>query len=222
MIFLELLLDPIVPKPGFNDKVNLGWLALYLPVAGFAGWRIIRGFRAERHAEKSLGEDIATVRDACLTQEINPVMAEISVSVRRYMVAFQEADNFMPGEPGDPRAEAERVLGYHVSSFATPIRQLEALYAKVARADECHDRKVAECQRTAVAIVFFVAAWTYTIGGLSLTTTQLPLWSYIVAIVAGCSALGWATAEWWDGTKAGNQLSRMVRAANQGPVGGTN
>ena len=221
MFIAGLVADPTI-RAGFNDQVNLDWLGLYLPIAGFAVWRIVRGFRAEQYAVKMLGDDIATVRDTSITQEINPVIAEISVAVREYMTDFVEVEGYLPGQPGDPQVEAERVLGYRASKFSNGLRDLQTYYAKITHASECHDRKVSECKRTAFAVGVFGVAWTYILFGLSLTEVDVPLWTYFAAAIVGCFGLGWATAEWWSGNQSVNELSLLVRAANQTPAGGTN
>lgn len=204
-----------------SDKVELGWLAIYVPVAGALVWRIVRGLRAERYAEKSLGTDITTIRDAYLDNEITPTLARVAVSVREYMKTFEEVA-YLPGEAGDPQNEAERILGYRAPAFSDALKELQANYSTVAIATRTHDRKVAECQRSAWAFFILLGAWTYLGCAVAIKENDLPLWSIFCAVAGGCVAFGWAAAEWWAGNQETNALSKLVRAANQVPSGGTN
>jgi len=201
-----------------TSDVVFGWFALVVPVAAFAIRGIIRAFTAETWVLRDCGQNIQDVRDVALTSEIRPTLAAIVVAVHPY-VDLDSEGTFLPGEPGNPENEVQRVLAYRATTFSTPVAKLEEHYANVHRAACVHGRRVAHARRAGVAMAVFLLGWIY-VGVLLV----FPQWSEAegplipVVAVLGVS-LGWASAEWLASNRENNHLStlaRVVRAKSQG------
>jgi hypothetical protein len=195
-------------------KIEFGWLALILPVMGFALTYVIRGVTAEDRVRRECQDQAVEVRDSIMSAEIRPALATIIVKIQPYM-KWPDPSVYLPGEPGDPELEAARILGYWQAPFGDAFAALEDHYIKIHRATAVHGRRVAHARRCGIAMFTFLIAWIYLGFWLSLPGVDFATASLLIAVVVLAASSGWAASEWWSSNRENNTLSVLAREASR-------
>jgi hypothetical protein len=196
-------------KTGSGPELQLGWMGLIVPVSVAAITAIVRAFTAKSRVLKDCGDDVASVRDLALTDDVRPVLAALIVRIQPY-VDFKR--KFLAGEPGDPEIETRRVLGAN-PTFADTYADLESHYAVIHRAQSVHGRRVAHAKRIGWAAFAFQLAWVYFGFWLCMPSVDFPVLASEFALMVGSAALGWISAEALGSVRESNTLSDLARNA---------
>jgi hypothetical protein len=195
-------------------KIEFGWLAVILPVTGFALTYVIRAFTAEDRVRRECQDQTVEVRDSTMSAEIRPALATIIVQIQPYM-KWPDPSVYLPGEPGDPELEAARILGYWQAPFTDAFATLEDHYVKIHRATAVHGRRVAHARRCGIAMFTFLIAWMYLSFWLSLPDVDFPTASLLIALAVLAASSGWAAAELSSSNRENNTLSVLAREASR-------
>lgn len=199
----------IAVKTGIGPELQLGWMGLIIPVSFVAITAIAHAFTAKTRISKDCGDDVASVRDFVLTDNVRPVLAAVVVRTRPY-VDFKK--KFLAGEPGDPEIETRRVLGAN-PTFADAYSDLESHYAEIHRAQSVHGRRVAHAKRIGWAALTFLLALVYFGFWLCMPSVDFPILASMFALVIGSGSLGWIGAEALGSARESNTLSDLARKA---------
>lgn len=195
-------------------KIEFAWLALILPVAGFAISGVVRAFTAEDRVRRDCDDQIVEVHDSTVSAEIRPTLGFIIVKIQPYM-HWSDPSSYLPGEPGDPQLDAARILGYRQASFSDAFGALEDHYVKIHRANAVHGLLVGHARRSGGAMFIFLVAWIYLSLWLLLPNVDFPIAASVAAVVALAGSGGWAASEWWSSNRENNALSVLAREARQ-------
>lgn len=191
--------------------LQLGWLGLFIPVSAVAITAIVRAFTAESRVDKDCGTDVASVRDSVLAYCVSPVLASVVVRIHPY-VNFE--NQVLEGEAGDPRIEAQRVLGAN-PTFADDYANLESQYAKIHRAQSVFDRRVSHAKRIGWAASTFLTTWLYFGFWFCMPSINFPVPMSVVALIIGSVAAGWIGAEALGSARESNSLTNLAREARR-------
>lgn len=208
------------PKPHASLAIELGWLALVLPIAGAAITYIVRAFAAENRVRQECNDLAVDVRESTVSADVRPTLASIIVSIHPYM-DWPTQGSYLPGEAGDPEIEAARILGYQAATFSDAFTSLEEHYTKIHRANSVHGSRVAHARRCGIAMSIFLVTWGYIGVWLILPALNFPssITFGVVTLLAGSA--GWAACEWWSSNQEMNNLSVLAREARQRSGGKT-
>jgi hypothetical protein len=195
-------------------KIEFAWLALVLPVAGFALSSVVRAFTAEDRVRRDCHDQVVEVRDSTVSAEIRPTLGTIIVKIQPYM-HWPDPSSYLPGEPGDPQLDAARILGYRQASFSDAFGALEDHYVKIHSANAVHGLRVGHARRSGGAMFIFLVAWIYLSLWLTLPDVYFPNVTSVAAVAVLAVSGGWAASEWWSSNRENNVLSVLAREASQ-------
>lgn len=203
-------ISAIAAKTGSALELQLGWMSLIIPVSIPAITAIVRAFTATTRVSKDCGDDVASVRDLVLTDNVRPVLAAVIVRIQPY-VDFKKK-KILAGEPGDPEIEIRRVLGAN-PTFADAYAELESHYAQIHRAQSVHGRRVAHLKRIGWAAFTFLLAWVYFGFWLCMPSVDFPVAASVCVLIVGSGSLGWIGAEALGSVRESNILSDLAQKA---------
>lgn len=197
-----------------TDSLQLGWIALILPIAVGVCSLIARAFMAESRVSRDCEEQITSVRDRVLSENVRPILATLVINVYPYVQPYMVFSNIkaLKGEPGDPEFETRRVLGSNPSLYDF-YSGLEGQYGSIHEAKSVLARRVGHAQRMGVASFVFLLSWVYVGFLLCMPKIEFPAPITVFSILLLGLAVGWMGAEFLGSVREGNRLAVLARQA---------